>query len=173
MFKSSSVNKTNRNLHKWLGIIPAIIFLMVSITGILLIFSKQLALSPKMQKGVQADLNTAIPVEQVIKTSMDLKNENLKTLKDIKRVEFHPLNRVYKVRTKSGFEVQIDMSTGKVLKAEKSISSTILSLHTGAFFGTWFKEYIVGGSSVALIIVTITGVYLFVNPIVRRKRRNN
>ena len=166
------ISATNRKIHRWLGTIPAIIFLIVSVTGILLIFSKQLKLSPNAEKGANVSINKSISMEKVLDIALNVNKNELKSVNDIKRIEFQPKSKIYKVRTKKGFDIQIDMSTGKVLRAEKNIASTILSIHTGAYFGNWFKTYLVTGASVALIITSITGIYLFFLPIVRRRKYN-
>jgi uncharacterized iron-regulated membrane protein len=165
-----SFNKTNRKLHKWLGTIPAIIFLLVAITGILLIFSKELSLSPKTEKGVKAEFNQSLDMQKIIDSALALKNDELKSAKDIRRIEFYPENNMYKVRSKKGFEVQVDMSTGEVLSSGKYASTTISSLHTGYYFGSWFARYVVAASAIALAIASLTGIYLFFLPVIKKRK---
>ncbi|NEZ46959.1 PepSY domain-containing protein [Clostridium niameyense] len=170
MFSNKSAIKYNKKLHVWFGIIPAIIFLLVSITGILLIYGKSLSLVPKSQKGVKNEVSNSISMKQVEEISFKVNKKEILSAKDIKKIEFYPNRNVYRVRSKKGYDIQIDMSTGKVLSAEKNIGSILLALHTGSFFGEWFEKYIIAGSALSLVIVTITGMYLFIFPILKKKK---
>ena len=75
------------------------------------------------------------------------------------------------MQAKSGWEVQVDTGTGKVLQTAYRRSDTIEMLHDGSWFHDRVKLYVFLPVAFVLLGLWITGVYLFVLPYGVRWRR--
>lgn len=76
-----------------------------------------------------------------------------------------------KLQAKSGWEVQIDTSTGDVLSVAYRRSDVIEQIHDGSFFSDAVKLYIFLPTGILLLIMWGTGLYLFIQPRLVRKRK--
>jgi hypothetical protein len=67
-----------------------------------------------------------------------------------------------KVWLQSGWEVQVDLDTGRVLQTAYRRSDLIESIHDGSFFaGDWTKLGIFMPCGVALLLMWLTGLWMF------------
>ena len=65
---------------------------------------------------------------------------NVKTWEDINRLNVRPGRGVVKAWLMNGYEVQVDLGTGRVLQTAYRRSDLIESIHDGSFFaGDWTK----------------------------------
>ncbi len=76
-----------------------------------------------------------------------------------------------KVVARSNYEIQIDSQNGKVLQVAYRRSDLIESIHDGSWFDDWVKLWIFLPAGIILLVLWLTGVYLFWLPIVVRRRR--
>jgi uncharacterized iron-regulated membrane protein len=76
-----------------------------------------------------------------------------------------------KVRCRNRWELQIDLETGAVLSSTMRRSDLIESLHDGSFFGDPVKLGVFLPSGLLLLLLLITGAWLWYLPI--RNRRIN
>ncbi len=75
-----------------------------------------------------------------------------------------PGDGVAKVRSETGWEVQIDTATGEVLQVAVRRSDLIESLHDGSFFGDWAKLWIFLPAGLILLALWLSGMYLWALP---------
>ncbi|NQZ50448.1 MAG: PepSY domain-containing protein, partial [Moritella sp.] len=69
-------------------------------------------------------------------------------------------------------EIQIDNISGKILQVEYRRSDLIESLHDGSFFHEYAKLWLFLPAAVILLMLWITGIYMFLMPyILRRQNR--
>ena len=73
--------------------------------------------------------------------------------------------RCLKVTTTTDWEIQIDAKTGEVLQSAYRRSDWIEAIHDGSFFTDWAKYGLFLPSGIGLILLTLTGAYLFWQPI--------
>jgi uncharacterized iron-regulated membrane protein len=160
----------NRKLHYWLAIVVAAPAILVFGTGLLLQLKKQLPwVQPPEQRGV-ATIPT-IPLERILEICAGLPDVEVRTWDDINRIDLRPGRGLMKVLTKTSWEVQIDAQTGTVLQVAYRRSDLIESLHDGSWFHDWVKLGLVLPAGVILVVLWLTGLYLFWLPIVVRRRR--
>lgn len=159
----------SRKIHKWLGLALSLVFLLLSVTGIMLLFKTQWGYQPETAKGQKASVEQSLPVSEIIQIAASQGFEDLKSVEDVDRIDFRPNKSVYKVRANSGLEFQIDMSTGEVLSSGQRIDKTLEELHDGSYFGDWFKYIFITLSGVAIILLTLTGYHLWGYPYWRKQ----
>lgn len=164
-------NLLNRKVHYWLSIAVALPLLIVIVTGLMLQTKKQITwVQPAEQRG--KGKVPAISMDQILAASKTVPEAEIRTWDDINRMDVRPSRGILKVFAKNHWEIQIDAETGAVLQKEYRRSDIIESLHDGSFFGEFVKLGIFLPSAVVLLILWLTGMYLFILPIwVKRKRK--
>ena len=92
------------------------------------------------------------------------------TWNDVDRLDVRPNKGIIKVRAKNRWEVQVDHQTGAVLSVAYRRSEFIESLHDGSFFHDRAKLSVFLPSACILLLLCVTGIYLFLQRFLRRRR---
>lgn len=162
-----SFNRINRSTHKWGSIIIAIPFLIILVTGILLLLKKEFEfIQPSSEKGIGKQ--PTISFEQILDAAKSAKQANITTWQDIDRLDVRPSKGIIKVQAKSNWEVQIDASTGELLKTAYRRSDIIEQLHDATYWQEQAKLWLTLPVAVTLLVISITGIILFFLPYYRR-----
>jgi uncharacterized iron-regulated membrane protein len=167
-----NLNSANRKVHYWLAILVAVPVLVIIGTGILLQLKKDVAwVQPPEQRGSAKE--PTLPFERALEICRGVPEAEVRDWSDVNRIDVRPSRGVMKVWAKNNYEVQIDTATGKVLQVAYRRSDLIESIHDGSWFHDRAKLFIFLPSAVVLLVLWVTGMYLFWLPIVvrRRKRR--
>ncbi|MBX7173988.1 MAG: PepSY domain-containing protein [Pyrinomonadaceae bacterium] len=164
-------NLLNRKIHYWLSIGVAIPALIVICSGLLLQVKKQFTwVQPSEQKGKSKTAKLSMP--QILEISKTIPEAEIKDWDDINRLDVRPSRGMLKVFAKNHWEIQIDAETGEILQTAYRRSDIIESIHDGSFFHDYVKLWIFLPSGIILLILWLTGIYLFILPIwVKRKRK--
>ncbi|MHC4741893.1 MAG: PepSY domain-containing protein, partial [Planctomycetota bacterium] len=86
--------------HKWVGILLALVFLNVAITGILLLEKKNFSwIQPPTMSGQEGGVGDFIDTQELFEVVFSQENANFRSIEDIDRVDFRPGKRVFKVRS--------------------------------------------------------------------------
>jgi uncharacterized iron-regulated membrane protein len=165
--------KFNRIVHKWFGVIFAVVLLNISITGLLLLEKKNFDwIQPATQKGSEGGVDQFITNQQLFEAVLSEKHKDFGSMEDVDRVDFRPGKRVFKVQSKHNYsEIQVDAITGKILGVATRNSDKIEALHDGSIFGSFVYQYLMPGVAVITIILTVTGLYLWLAPVIKRRRK--
>lgn len=144
--------------------------LIIAITGTLLQIKKQVPwVQPVEQKGTKADPTVDLATMIIAAQQSDA---GVTGWKDINRIDIRPGKGIAKLITKGDWELQIDLTTGKVLQREFRRSDIIESIHDGSFFGgDPVKLGLFLPAAIVLTGLGITGIWLFILPIRARKRK--
>ncbi len=161
----------NRKVHYWASIVIAIPVLVIIASGIILQTKKY---SPWVQPPEQRGAGRApvISFAQVLDICRRVPEAEVQTWDDVKRVDVRPSRGMLKVWTKNNWEVQIDSETGAVLQTAYRRSDLIESIHDGSWFHEHAKTLIFLPAGIALLLLWLTGIYLFFLPIIVRRRRS-
>lgn len=161
------------DIHKWIGVVAALFLLVISATGFLLLLKKKYeALQPVTQTDVAGSPEHYLPLAEVYRVAFAAGREELRSEKDIDRIDFRPKQRVFKVRSKHrNFELQVGAVSGKILSARRRWSDWIESLHDGQMIAGWFHDWWMPAVAIALFSLALTGAYIFVWPYLRRWRK--
>ncbi len=159
----------NRKVHHWLSIFVAVPLLVMIASGILLQLKKQL---PWVQPPERAGSGgaPALSLAEIVEIASRVPEGEVRTWEDIQRVDVRPSKGMLKVWAKTGWEIQIDSATGEVLQVAYRRSDLIEAIHDGSFFHRWVKLGIFLPAGVVLLLLWLTGLYLFFLPILRRRR---
>jgi uncharacterized iron-regulated membrane protein len=164
-------NFYNRKVHYWASIIVALPILIVIVSGLLLQTKKNFSwIQPPEQRGMS--VNPAISLPQILEICRTVPEAEIENWEDINRLDVRPSRGMLKVRANNNWEIQIDTESGAVLQTAFRRSDIIESIHDGSFFHDSVKTWIFLPAGLILLLLWLTGIYLFILPIwVRRQRK--
>jgi len=161
--------RVNRKVHLWGSIICAIPILIVLVTGILLLLKKESTwIQPSTIKG-QGHIPT-LSFEKILSSSRTASEVAINDWSDIKRLDVRPRKGVIKLQTKDNWEIQMDHQTGEVLQVAYRRSDIIEAIHDGTFSHDNAKLGIFLPSAIMLLILSLTGIYLFIKTIQAKRK---
>lgn len=161
--------RDSRKMHRWGAIIIALPFLIVLITGLLLQVKKEISwIQPSTREGVSQI--PSISFEKILEISSTVTEAEISDWSDIDRLDVRPDKGVVKVRSVTHWEIQIDTETGEVLATEFRRSDIIEAMHDGSWFHERAKLWIFLPSGVIVLVLWLTGVYLFFVPMLNKRR---
>ena len=162
----------SRRLHKWVGVLLALVVVVLSVTGGFVAFKDKLDyLQPPGRSGVEGDITAVIPPARVAEIILALQLPEAPTLKQINRIELRPSKRMYKVRLEqssvwqSPREIQVDAMTGVILNDGLRGDQLWTDLHSFAVFGVTAKLIVMTVTGLALLWLSLSGYYLFFYPL--------
>ena len=154
---------TSRKWHRWGAAVVALPFLIVIVTGLLLLWKKDVAwIQPPTQNGTGTEL--ALSFEQILAASRSVPEAEIRSWDDVDRLDVRPGKGVVKVRANNQWEVQLDLQTGEVLQVMYRRSDLIEALHDGSWFFDAAKLWIFFPVALIVLVLWLTGVYLFILP---------
>jgi uncharacterized iron-regulated membrane protein len=159
-----------RKVHYWAAIAIALPAALTLSTGVLLQLKKQLPWVQPVEKRGEGK-TPALTMAQILTATQSVPEADVHGWEDIQRVDIRPGRGILKVITKNSWEVQVDTLTGAVLQKAYRRSDWIESLHDGSFFGDFTKMGVFLPSGITLLLLWITGLYLFFLPIWVRQRK--
>jgi uncharacterized iron-regulated membrane protein len=161
-----------RQIHYWTSLPLLVTIFIIAGTGTVLALKKDFAaLQPPTQTGSRpGDLHR--PVSDLVAAASTVPGHGGIGWQDIERIDLRPADGVAKLILHSRTEIQVDLASGKVLQVGYRTSDLVETIHDFSILGGWAKYVFSFGSGLAILAMAATGVYLFLLPmIVRRKRR--
>ncbi|WP_171032819.1 PepSY domain-containing protein [Fodinibius saliphilus] len=157
------LRKDSRKLHRWGAILIALPFLIVLLSGLLLQVKKEFAwIQPSTQSGSQ--VGASLPFDSILNTAKSIPELAVSKWEDIDRLDVRPDDGVIKIRGANGWEAQIDAHTGEKLQVANRRSDVIEAIHDGSWFHDKAKLWLFLPSAVVVLILWLTGIYLFFYP---------
>lgn len=165
------MNRRIRQFHYWLTLAIAIPLAIVLSTGILLQIKKHWTwVQPIEQRGSTKTPTVDFPT--MLKQLQSCDQAHVESWKDVQRIDIRPSKGIAKVSLQDGWEVQLDLADGKVLQQAIRRSDWIESIHDGSFFGgDWTKLGIFLPAAILLLIMLLSGLWLFWLPIGAKRRK--
>jgi len=158
----------NRKVHYWLAIVVALPAIVIICTGLLLQLKKQLAwVQPPEQRG--SSKTPTITMDRILEICQAVDEAEVRSWSDINRVDVRPSRGMLKVWARNNWEIQIDSATGDVLQVAYRRSDFIESLHDGSWFHESVKLGVFLPAGIILLVLWLTGLYLFWLPIVVKR----
>ena len=180
--KQAKVIRSFRKVHRTMGAILFVFFFVISLTGFLLGWKKNSngILLSKTKVGTTSELSKWLPLDSLHKKAqsylLDSVSNSLSV--EVVRMDIRKEKGVIKFVFPDYYGVQLDGATGDLLLIERRRSDFIEGLHDGSALDNYFKTT---GSpiklvytsimSIALLLFTITGFWLWLGP--KRMRRKN
>ena len=138
-------------------------------SGILLQLKKQ-------SNWIQPNIETVSSSKPIILQSYldavsSVEEANISSWDDIERIDIRPSKGIAKIKSKNNWEIQIDIETSEVYAVNYRRSDIIESIHDGSFFSEVVKYGWFLPSGILLLILSLTGIYMFFIPIFKRRRK--
>jgi len=163
-----ALNTWSRKLHRWGAIAIALPIVVVIVSGLFLQLKKQSDwIQPPTQRG--SGVVPMIPFDQILASSRTVDAAQIISWEDIDRLDVRPGRGIAKVRAHNKWEIQVDLTTGEILQVAYRRSDLFESIHDGSFFHDKAKLWIFLPCGVILFALWVTGVYLWVLPIVNKR----
>jgi hypothetical protein len=166
-----SGNVLNRKLHYWGSAIIAIPLLIVIASGIVLQLKKDWSwVQPVEHRGREAA--PRIELTDILNAirNHDHPDVNVSSWEDIKRLDVRPDRGVAKATLYNDFEVQVDTTDGRVMQVAYRRSDWFEALHDGSIISDGYKLWIVFPSSLVLLFLWGSGIWMWVYPIIAKRR---
>ena len=139
-------------------------------SGIMLQLKKQ---SNWIQPNVEVTSSSKpIMLQSYLDAVSTVKEANISSWDDIERIDIRPDKGIAKIKSKNNWEIQIDIETTEIYAKNYRRSDIIESIHDGSFFSEVVKYGWFLPSGILLLILSLTGIYMFFIPILSRRRRN-
>ncbi len=164
-----------RSLHKWIGISIALFMLITSLTGVMLGWKKNVELlQPATLKGESTDVTKWVSFETVSQSALRAIDSVTHEENPIDRLDVRFDKGIIKVLfTKGYWEVQVDATTGKALSVAQRHADWIEHIHDGSIISEFFKVIYTNYIGWGLLILAITGFWLWYGPRVIRKAKSH
>ncbi|QNL52010.1 PepSY domain-containing protein [Olivibacter sp. SDN3] len=163
-------NVLNRKIHYWGSILISFPFLLILVTGILLLLKKDVAwIQPETQKS--EDTRLLISFEDMLSQLQTIEVLSIESWIDVSRIDIQPDKGIAKITTQNSYEIQLSLSSGDVLQVAYRRSDLIESLHDGSFFHDKAKYFYSLPTAITLLLSLVTGIILFLQPILAKRRR--
>jgi hypothetical protein len=94
----------------------------------------------------------------------------IRSWNDVNRIDVRPDKGMLKIWARSNWEVQLDSQTGAVLQVAYRRSDMIEAIHDGSWFHPWLRLGFFFPAGVVLLILWLSGLYLFWLPFGRRRK---
>lgn len=160
----------NRKFHYWGAIVVAAPILVVIVTGLLLQLKKEIPwVQPPEQHG--KGKAPSISFDRILDICRSIPEAEIQSWKDIDRLDVRPGRGMLKVQAKNNWEIQIDTQTGEVLQKAYRRSDIIEAMHDGSWFHDLVKHWLFLPAAVVLLLLWLSGMYMFFHPIIVRRRR--
>lgn len=161
----------NRVVHRWGSLVVALPVLVVILSGLLLMVKKEFTwIQPTTKRGCSKELSLGF--DQVLAIAQTVPEARIESWGDVARLDVRPSKGMLKVRAKNSWEIQIDTQSGEILQVAYRRSDLIERLHDGSFFHDKARLWLFFPAGVVLLVLWLTGIYLFVLYIhLRRKGR--
>ncbi len=168
----ASLTRAYRRLHKWLAVPLFIFMFIIGATGVLLGWKKLANLTPPTQTGVSKDASGWMTLDQIQSIASHYAKDSLQIDPGIDRIDVRPGKGVAKILFKSHYtELQIDLTSGKVLGAEKRWNDLVEHIHDGTIVdrlagndGEHAKVTYTTLTSLGLMLLSFSGFWLWWNP---------
>lgn len=167
-----NAKKLWRQVHYWLSLAIFVPAGIMFVAGIFLMLKKEIEwIQPGTERGVVEAQMPAASFDQMLEAARQHPEAGINQWSDIDRIDLRVDRGIAKLRAKSGWEVQVDTSTGDVLKVAYRRSDLIETIHDGSFISDEVKLYLFLPTGVLLIIMWGTGAYLFLLPRMAKARK--
>ena len=161
----------NRRIHYWASFAAALPLLVMITSGLLLQAKKHWSwVQPAEQRGTGSV--PVLDLEGILTAVKQVRDLEVRSWDDVNRLDVRPGRGVAKVWLNNGWEVQIDLGTGRVLQSAYRRSDLIEAIHDGSIFGgDWTKLGLFLPAGVVLLLLWLSGMWMWWVPFAAKRRR--
>ena len=159
-----------RQIHFWISPIVIIPIIIMVASGVMLQLKKQ---SNWIQPNVEITSSSKpVMLQSYLEAAISVKEANVSSWDDIERIDIRPGKGIAKLKSKNNWEIQIDIETAEIYATNFRRSDIIESIHDGSFFSEAVKYGWFLPSGILLLFLSLTGIYMFFIPILKRRRKS-
>ncbi|HMQ70056.1 MAG TPA: PepSY-associated TM helix domain-containing protein [Ignavibacteria bacterium] len=152
-----------RKIHRILGMFLFIVFLFISVSGIMLGWKKNSGgmILPESFEGTSADLRDWLPIDSLHKNAVRILHDSISPglSEELERIDIRKDKGMVKfVFIENYIGIQIDGATGELLNIETRRSDFIENIHDGSILDYIFNT---GNEQIKLVYTSIAGLSLF------------
>ena len=141
-------------------------------SGLLLQVKKQVPwVQPPSQRGAEPGASPKLDWDDILRIASADENAQIRSWEDVDRLDVRLDRGIVKVRSRTHWELQIDLSSEAVLSSTARNSDWIESLHDGSFFGDAAKLWLFLPNGLILFGLWFTGLYLWWLPWQSRRKK--
>lgn len=168
-----------RKIHKYIAISLFAFMFIIGGTGVLLGWKKEFNFVPPTQRDT-SELPT-LPIEKIAEIAQTYILDNTDLDPEINRIDIRLRQGAAKVRFEHHYsEVQVGIRNGEILSVKTRTSDIIEQIHDGSIVDFLFKtnneevkKIYVTITCLGLMVLSVTGFYLWFNPRRIKKRKKN
>ncbi len=179
--QQAKVIRAFRRVHRAMGATLFVFFFVIAASGFFLGWKKNSfgIIQSYTQQGTSKELKDWLPLDSLKQQAFFYIQKEVKDGQslEIKRIDVLERKGVVKFIFTDYYGLQLDGSTGKLLLLERRFSDLIEEIHDGSALDTYFntsgnpiKLVYTTVMSIALLLFTITGFWLWLGPKRMRKR---
>ncbi len=163
------MHRLSRLGHRWGSILISLPLLIVLLSGLLLQLKKQVAwVQPPTMRGTPD--GQMLGWDVLLEAARGVPEAEVSSWDDVDRIDVRVGRGVAKIRAVNSWEVQVDLTNGEVLNSAYRRSDLIEAIHDGSWFGgDAAKLGVFLPAAIVLLGLWLTGVYLFVMPIMKKR----
>lgn len=164
-------NVLNRKIHYWASFIVAVPMLVMISSGLFLQSKKHWAwVQPVEHRGTGQ--TPVIDLEGILTSVKGVPEMGVTSWDDVNRLDVRPGRGMVKAWLNNGWEVQVDLGTGRVMQTAYRRSDLIETIHDGSFFaGDWTKLGLFLPTGIVLLLLWVSGLWMFWVPFAAKRKR--
>ena len=152
---------------------PLEIFLVIIIAGLFLMLKKDIGwIQPPTQRStVEVTGAPETSLIELYEAASAIPELQITAWDQFERIDIRSDRGIAKFIAPNRWEAQVDLVTLEVLSLEYRRSDLIEQIHDGSFFADWVKTFIFLPIGVVLLVLWLTGIWMFFNPYIKRWKR--
>jgi uncharacterized iron-regulated membrane protein len=168
-----TANKLFRDIHHWGSLALMVPLGIMIVAGLFLMLKKDIGwIQPPTQRSA---IEIAGPPDttllQLYEAAAAIPELEITSWDQFDRIDIRSDRGIAKFIAPNRWEAQIDLVTLEVLSLEYRRSDLFEQIHDGSFFADWVKLYVFLPAGVLLLVLWLTGIWLFFLPHVKRWQR--
>jgi uncharacterized iron-regulated membrane protein len=170
-----------RSLHKKFASLLFVFFFLIGLTGSLLSFKSAFTkvIFENKEMSAESKLSTFLPLDSLEKMATSMLNEKANTqFKKSEKVEIKIAKGTVLFYYKDAYSIQLNGASGAPILIEKKFGGIIQDIHDGAILDSLFTNKLSLSKKVysiimglSLLLLTITGTYMWYKPKMIKKNR--
>jgi hypothetical protein len=112
-----------------------------------------------------------IGLDEILTSLRTVPEMNVQTWDDVNRIDVRPGRGVAKAWLMNGYEVQVDLGTGRVMQTAYRRSDLIETIHDGSWFaGDWTKLGLFLPSGIVVLLLWLSGMWMWWVPFAAKRQ---
>jgi len=167
------LSKLIRDIHHWGSPVLMVPLGVIIIAGLFLMVKKDFDwIQPPTQRSpVAAEGAPDRTLAELYEAAAAIEELEITAWEQFDRIDVRSDRGVVKFVAPNRWEAQIDIATLDVLSLEYRRSDLIEQIHDGSFFADWVKTFIFLPVGVGLLVLWLSGIWLFFDPHIKRYQR--